>query len=305
MAQRLPRLPGARRDPLAARYAPRVPVTFIPAADLPYAELAPLFERGFEGYVVPIHTTPRAMEARNRLETVDLFASQIALAGAEPVALGLIARRGRRSRLAAMGVIPAARGTGVAQALLGQLIEDARDRGDDELVLECIASNERALRLYRRAGFVPTRRLVGWRAGKLAPEPQPLVEIDPATPGRAIARCEHGPLPWQVAAETLAAMTAPARAWTIDGSAYVVAIAGLNEVTIRGLFTWPDRRREGHAARLVRGLAAAFAPLPLAMPPIVPDGLGRELAEHLGLAPHELAQLEMALALPPGEPTAA
>jgi len=277
-----------------------VTTTFASAAELPYGDLAPLFERAFANYVVPIRATPSAMEARNRIEHVDLFASQIALSGGAPVALALIARRGRRSRVAAMGVVIAARGSGVAQALLDKIIGDARDRGDDSLVLECIASNERAFRLYRRAGFVTTRRLVGWRAGALTPEAQPIVEVDPAELGRVLARSDDGWLPWQLAPESLVALTAPMRGWTIDGSAFAVGTVLAQEVALRAVFTRPERRREGHAARLVRGLAALFAPRLLGMGPIVPEGLGGDFAAHLGAAPHELAQVEMVFPLGPG-----
>jgi GNAT superfamily N-acetyltransferase len=270
-----------------------MPATFVAAAELPYAELAPLFERTFADYIVPMRMTPVGMEARNRVEDVDLFASQIARQGAAPVALALVARRGRGSRIAAMGVVLEARGSGVARELLDKVIDDARARGDNALVLECIASNERALRLYRRAGFVVTRRLVGWRAGALTPVAQPIVEVDPAELGRALARSEQGGLPWQLAPESLMALTAPARGWTIDGTAMAVGSILEHEVAIRAVFTQPERRREGHAARLVRGLAALYAPRPLVMVPIVPEGLGSELAARLGVVPHELAQVEM------------
>jgi len=271
--------------------------TFVAAAELAYPELAVLFERAFAGYVVPVRATPGAMETRNRIEHVDLLASLVALDDSEPVALALVARRGRKSRIAAMGVVTEARGAGVGRALVSRLIEDARDRRDDSLVLECIASNERALRLYRRAGFVGTRRLVGWRAGALEAAVQPVVEIDPTELGRLLARSDDGTLPWQLAPETLVGLTAPMRGWTIDGTAFAVGSALDREISIRAVFTRPDRRRGGNAARLVRGLAAMFAPLRLAMAPLAPEGLGAELAGHLGLAPHELAQVELAFPL--------
>jgi GNAT superfamily N-acetyltransferase len=268
--------------------------TFAPAGELAYPDLARLLERAFAGYVVALQLTPAALETRNRAEHVDLFASQLALQGGAPVAVALIARRGRRSRVAAMGVVAEARGAGVARGLLDKLIGDARDRGDESLILECIASNERALRLYRRAGFLANRRLVGWRAGALAPEVQPIVEVDPGELGRLLARSDDGKLPWQLAPETLIGLAAPARGWTIDGTAFAVGHVLDKEVAIRAVFTRPDRRRGGNAARLIRGLAAVFAPLRLAMAPNAPEGLGSELAGHLGLAPHELAQIELA-----------
>jgi GNAT superfamily N-acetyltransferase len=272
-------------------------VTFVAAADLAYAELAALMERAFANYVVPMSPSPSAMETRNRIEHVDLFASLVARRDDEPVGLALIARRGRKSRLAAMGVVVEARGSEVARGLLARVLDDARERGDDAMVLECITSNERALRLYRRAGFVSTRRLVGWRAGGLVPEVQPIVEVDPTELGRLLARSDDGKLPWQLAPETLIGMTAPMRGWTIDGTAFAAGSVLDKEVAIRALYTRPERRHGGNAARLVRGLAALFAPLRLAMGPLVPEGLGAELAGHLGLAPHELAQLEMVLPL--------
>jgi GNAT superfamily N-acetyltransferase len=272
-------------------------VTFESAGELAYPDLAQLLGRAFAGYVVPMQPTPAAMEARNRIEHVDLFASQVARRAGAPLGLALIARRGRRCRVAAMGVVVEARGTGVARALLERVIGDARDRGDDSLILECIASNERAIRLYRRSGFVQTRRLVGWRAGALAAEVQPIVEVCPGELGRQLARSDDGRLPWQLAPETLVGLTAPIRGWTIDGTAFAAGSVLEREVSIRAVFTRPDRRRGGNAARLIRGLAAVFAPLRLAMAPIAPEGLGGELAGHLGLAPHELAQIEMAFPL--------
>lgn len=278
----------------------RPPLTFVPAADLPYAELASLVQRGFAGYVVPMHMTAAALEARNRIEHVDLFASCVALLDGAPVGLAMVARRGRRCRLAAMGVVTEARGTGAAQALLDRVIEDARSRGDREMVLECIASNERALRLYRRAGFTELRRLVGWRSGAVEPaaESAPLLrEVDPVELGHALARSDDGSLPWQLAPASLVGVTTPMRGWTIDGSALAVGGVLDREVSLRALFTLPDRRRRGHASRLVRALAAAFAPRSLVIPPMVPAGLGRELADHLGAVYHELEQLEMSLVL--------
>jgi len=53
----------------------------------------------------------------------------------------------------AIGVAPAARGTGLGTALLVRLLDEARDRGIGAVSLSVRVDNP-ALRLYRRLGFV-------------------------------------------------------------------------------------------------------------------------------------------------------
>lgn len=59
-----------------------------------------------------------------------------------------------RGLLYGMYVRPEARGTGVADTLVGAILEHARDAGLDRVVLTLVATNERARRLYERHGFV-------------------------------------------------------------------------------------------------------------------------------------------------------
>ncbi len=53
-----------------------------------------------------------------------------------------------------LSVAPAEQGRGHGRALLDALLQICEDRGADELWLEVRTSNERALRMYRRFGFV-------------------------------------------------------------------------------------------------------------------------------------------------------
>lgn len=57
-----------------------------------------------------------------------------------------------------MGVyaLPAARGTGLAAALVRQLVARAAAQGHHRIQLDVVATNLRALRFYRRLGFAPT-----------------------------------------------------------------------------------------------------------------------------------------------------
>ncbi|HTS19494.1 MAG TPA: GNAT family N-acetyltransferase [Verrucomicrobiae bacterium] len=56
--------------------------------------------------------------------------------------------------LSRIGVIPSARGKGTGKKLLGAFLEDGRRRGFRQFRLDVSADNERAIRLYRVAGFV-------------------------------------------------------------------------------------------------------------------------------------------------------
>jgi ribosomal protein S18 acetylase RimI-like enzyme len=55
--------------------------------------------------------------------------------------------------IAGLAVAPAARGRGVASALLSAAAQHARERGARKLSLRVLSTNEAALRLYERLGF--------------------------------------------------------------------------------------------------------------------------------------------------------
>lgn len=52
-----------------------------------------------------------------------------------------------------IAVVPEAEGAGIGSALLATLIEEAKERGADDVLLEVRADNPRAQRLYRWFGF--------------------------------------------------------------------------------------------------------------------------------------------------------
>lgn len=57
---------------------------------------------------------------------------------------------------------PAARRRGVGAALVAAALSEAREHGAERVLLEVRASNEAALALYRRAGFVEDGRRRGY-----------------------------------------------------------------------------------------------------------------------------------------------
>jgi GNAT superfamily N-acetyltransferase len=270
----------------------------MPAIGYPLTELAALFTRVFAGYLVPVHVTAEALASRIRIEHIDLDASRVVVASdrVTPLALALIARRGRDCRLAVFGVIEAARGQGLGLRAMAGLIEEARARGDHRMLLEVFDANTAGVGLYERLGFRTARGLIGWDGPLTATPDLALREVDPSALGHALAR--HGdpaepPLPWQLRAECFIAMAAPFRTFTIDERAFATVLVRGPALHVCGLFTRPDARRAHLATRLVRAIAAETGCARGAVPPLVPAAVARGCFDALGLQRSPLAQREM------------
>lgn len=61
------------------------------------------------------------------------------------------------AQILTIGVVAAEQGRGTGQALLEELLAQARRRGATEVVLEVRVDNDAARRLYERNGFLPLR----------------------------------------------------------------------------------------------------------------------------------------------------
>jgi GNAT superfamily N-acetyltransferase len=266
------------------------------AAELTLPALAQLFTDGFRHYLLPMHFTAAGLAERICAEHIDLAASRILWSGSTPSGLALIARRGRTSRLAAMGIIPEARAQGIGRKLVARILDDARARGDARMRLEVFEANAPARALYERSGFRLLRRLTGYEGTSIAPQAATLIELDPAHFSQLLPPDDS--LPWQLERASLAAPPTGARCFTLERKsfAYVSGVAG-QVAWLRGLFTLPEERRRGHALRLVKALAAHFPGQRVSVPPLLPEGLLAPFFTAAGFAPSALSQLEMALDL--------
>lgn len=153
----------------------------------------------------------------------DLCYSRFARNAAGLCGFGYITRTGNMSRLAGMGVVGAARRTGVARTLLLQLLEEAKGRGDRAMILEVIEQNPSARALYLRASFRELNQLSGWRraAGTNPGEPAATVqEISPTAASQLPGALEFPELPWAISRHA-AAKLAAGRAY-FSGRALVI-----------------------------------------------------------------------------------
>ncbi|HUY77108.1 MAG TPA: GNAT family N-acetyltransferase [Ktedonobacterales bacterium] len=135
-------------------------LTFASARSLSLATLTAAFNRGFEGYLIPIGQTPDSLLRMLRENDVREDESLAALApDGAPVGVALLGRRGARAWVAGMGVAPEWRGQGQGAALLARLLDRARELGVQRVTLEVLEDNTPASRLYERMGFQETRPL--------------------------------------------------------------------------------------------------------------------------------------------------
>jgi len=274
----------------------RLKIEVVSASGFSLDALTVLFNRGFEGYLFPVAFTSEDLSHRIRTEDVDLHASKVALWGGEPSGFALLARRGCRSRLAAMGITASARRQGLGRALARAFLADARNRkggGDRELRLEVFEDNTAARKLYEAEGFRVLRRLVGRTLP--APNPRPAsVELHDTTIWNQVVSREAIDLPWQLEPETLAVLGAPARVAALEGKAWALLHgASAESLRLRGLYVRPEHRRQNFATRLIGALAAMHPGHAIHFPPLFPESMGAGFFDHLGFRVDSMSQVEM------------
>jgi ribosomal protein S18 acetylase RimI-like enzyme len=281
------------------------PSRFVPATELSLDDVAALFTRGFEDYLVPIRMTGDGLSQMIRADSIDLAASKVLTENGEPVGFILICTRGWTRRVSAMGVVASGRGRGLGRRLMEHVLTEARERGFRRMMLEVIEQNTSALTLYRHLGFEETRRLVGYECPALSDDAEtdlgegPVDDLKPLDP-RELAKVveyEAPPdLPWQLAAETVAAAGPPALALRLEDRAYAL-LHGVDdaqrEITLATILVPHAVRRQGWGRRMVRALRARFPDRAWRVPARFPENLAAGFFDHVGFRRVPLTQFEM------------
>jgi ribosomal protein S18 acetylase RimI-like enzyme len=132
------------------------------ASALPVSALVALFNRGYEGYFVPLTLDQAAFDDMVAMQDVDLDASRVLEWEGAPAAFAMLAVRESRGWIGGMGVIPEARGRGFGRVAMEAALESARARGLRQVDLEVLVQNEPAIRIYEQLGFRDVRELGVW-----------------------------------------------------------------------------------------------------------------------------------------------
>ncbi len=238
------------------------------------ADAVNVLNAGFLDYIVKIDFSLPMLLRMIRHDQIDCSLSSIVKDGERDVGVALIARRGWSCRLAAMAVIPEARGHGVGSWLVDQLLRDAKERGDRAIELEVIEGNDIAVRLYESHGFEPKRQLLSFQATHpVDAREKGLREVDIRHVANQVTRHGLPDLPWQVSGESLAQVGPPSKGYQLNDAYIIVSDLESSDIKIRGLITELGSRRQGLATRLLHVVMAKNPGKTWIVPPFCPQEL--------------------------------
>lgn len=268
-----------------------------PASEFPFSQLADLLTWGFEGYFVPININEIALLTMMRRDSIDLAASRLIFKDGQPIGVVLIARRGWTSRLAAMGFVSNSRNSGAGTWAMEHLIEEARARGDKEMVLEVIEQNKAGVKLYQKVGFKIIRRLIGYKLENPQVESkEALHEIDIRELSRLVTYHGLKDLPWQLSGITIAHHTPPSRAFRLNDAYCLISNPEVEHVSISSVLVKARSRGAGLSPVLMRAVFACFPNKTWHVPAIYPEEICAVFDE-LGMQREEISQWQMSLKL--------
>lgn len=266
------------------------------------ARLHAAFGLAFADYLIgPFVLSPEQWPQFLTRQGVDLGLSRVLCRGDELLAFALVAPRAGlllpRWRLATMGAVPAARGSGAAPRLLDGFVQRAREAGMAEVELEVFAQNERALKLYRGRGFEVLHELHGYRAPPLggpAQAPAGLLRLDRQQAFDWIdteALLRLADLPLQVTPVALAASTSFLQGWQQGSALLLFSQLDAQTLAIASLIDWQPEQQDARA--LLQRLRAAYPQQEIRVPQLQRLDCGGQALRDCGFAPLPLHQLLM------------
>jgi ribosomal protein S18 acetylase RimI-like enzyme len=157
---------------------PETPVDLIPASAFSYEELTEAYNNTRVDYLVPMPMNVARLREYVEIYDVDMDCSVVAVDGNEVLGLAMLGVREQRAWITRLGIIRGKRRQGTGWRLVTYLLNQARQKNVDYVVIEVIKNNVPAHSLFLKAGFRETRELLVLRRppGPVKIKP-PLAEI--------------------------------------------------------------------------------------------------------------------------------
>ncbi|MDD1200878.1 GNAT family N-acetyltransferase [Klebsiella pneumoniae] len=301
-------------------------LTAVPATQFSSVQLTDILNACFEAYLVPVTQSVEGFVQRFSAEGMSLVDSRVWLAGDEPAAIAIVARRGsaarlagggrrppagggrpgeppappppapRRgsaARLAAFALRPAWRGKGLGRKLMQELLMLLQQQGIETVFLEVIRDNHAAVALYQSLGFTRRYGLCGYLSTELlAPVPGVLQLYPTLSLLRRAIEESNSQLPWLLDPLTFA--TLPCQVVTLEQRAFAVLTTAGSRPVLSFLWVEPAARRQGLARELLMALAQQFPGIGTSV--TVPETF-TPLFAAAGYTPLSLQQYEMTMDL--------
>ncbi len=268
-------------------------LTAVPATQFSSVQLTDILNACFADYLVPVTQSVEGFVQRFSAEGMSLIDSRVWLAGDEPAAIAIVARRGNMARLAAFALRPAWRGKGLARKLMQELLMLLQQQGIETVSLEVIRDNHVAVALYQSLGFTRRHGLCGYlSAERQAAAPGVLQHYPTLALLRRIVEESNSQLPWLMDPLTFA--TLPCRVVTLEQRAFAVLGNSGSRPVLQFLWVEPAARRQGLARALLMALAQQFPGIGTSV--TVPETF-TPLFAAAGYSPLSLQQYEMTMEL--------
>lgn len=145
----------------------------IPASAFSYQELTDAYNQTRVDYLVPMPMNAARLREYVEVYDIDMDASAIAVDGNEILGLAMLGVRERRAWITRLGIIRSKRRRGAGSALVEHLVNQARQKRAEYIVIEVIKDNVPAHSLFANFGFQDTRVLLVLRRPPGQPQLEP------------------------------------------------------------------------------------------------------------------------------------
>jgi len=149
-------------------------VRTVTAQDIP--ELVAVFGRAFSDYYVPMEMDEQHLRQFIELNDIVLDLSVVSEdTSGHMVGHSLSGKRGTLGWVGGAGVVPEHRRKGIGTAMVQKQVQALKASGVNEVRLEVISRNVRAMPMYEKLGFAATRNLHYFRLQR--PEPEEVISL--------------------------------------------------------------------------------------------------------------------------------
>ena len=152
-----------------------VDIKLIPASQFTVDELTGIYNQTRVDYMVPMPMNATRLAEYISVYNVDLEHSLVAMQGDDMRGVAMLGVREGRAWITRLGVIPTTRRTGVGEALMVGLLEQAEQLNIQFDMLEVIKNNTPAHTLFLKLGFYEIGELLVLRRSPVLPPIDPTV----------------------------------------------------------------------------------------------------------------------------------